>query len=108
MTNAVTWLVFGFLLSVLISSLAILVSLRASTVRQASQIMAFGSMVVMLAVLFGVQELSRPRQLDLVRMLSGDRLIRTELIAALILTTVNVAVIAAAHARFQRARLILD
>lgn len=104
----VSLLVFGLLLATFVCNVAVLVSLRASTVRQASQNLAFGMMGVYLAAIVGFEALSRPYRLAIMLLLAGGNLLRAELVAGALLVTLNLALLGIAKARFQRARLILD
>jgi ABC-2 type transport system permease protein len=99
---------FGLLMAMFVCSLAVLVSLRASTVRQASQNLAFGMMAIYFAGIFGFQALSRPHRALLMQAVAGEHVMRTALVALAVLVTANVTLLGAAKARFKRARLILD
>jgi ABC-2 type transport system permease protein len=99
---------FGLLMASVVCSVSVLVSLRASTVRQASQNLAFGMMALYFGGIFGFQALSRPHRAMVVQMLAGANMMRTGLVALAVLVTLNVMLLAAAKSRFKRARLILD
>jgi len=99
---------FGFLMATLVSTAAVLVSLRASTVRQASQNLAFGMMAVYFAAIFGFQALSRAHRTALMQAATGDHLLRNAGVAMLALVALDALLLGAAKARFKRARLILD
>ena len=99
---------FGFLMATLVCTAAVLVSLRAATVRQASQNLAFGMMAVYFAAIFGFQALSRAHRTALMQAATGDHLLRNAGVAILALVAVDALLLGAAKARFKRARLILD
>ena len=103
-------LVIYLLLCCVVSSAAVLVSLRASTVRQAMQTLTWSFMIVFFAVIFTIARLSVSPQwrATLLRTLAGEHLLRTEIILATILTGLALLLFGAARLRFQRARLILE
>ena len=102
-------LVIGsFLACILLCGAAVLVSVRASTVRQAAQTCAYGSMAIIVGAIFGVQALPASWRITLLQILLGTSSIGSELVAGLIVIALDLAVLAAARQRFQRARLILD
>src|SRR5215510_7859526 len=98
------------LLCCVISCAAVLVSLRASTVRQAMQTLAWSFMIVFFAGIFTIARLSVSPQwrVTLLRTLAGEHTLRTEIIAGTILAGLALLLFGAARLRFQRARLILD
>jgi len=96
------------LLCCVISCAAVLVSLRASTVRQAMQTLAWSFMIVFFAAIFAIARLSPQWKVTLLRALAGEHLLRTEIILAAILAGLAFLLFGAARLRFQRARLILD
>ncbi len=93
-----------------VSCAAVLVSLRASTVRQALQTLTWSFMIVFFAVVFTIARLSVSPQwrVTLLRILAREHLLRTEIIAGTILAGLALFLFGAARLRFQRARLILD
>ena len=100
--------VVGLLTAGLAAGAGVLVSLRAPTVRQAAQTMRFASILLMLVPLFGGRVLPAAWQAGLLVTLvtlGGTNVLLTG-IGVLIL--LDVVLLAAAMARFQRARLILD
>jgi ABC-2 type transport system permease protein len=102
-------MLFVYLLICLtVSCAAVLVSLRAATVRQAIQTLTWSFMIVFFVGIFIVVRLSPEWRAALMRALAGDHLLRTELIAMAILSGLAGLLFAAARLRFQRARLILD
>ncbi len=108
MSRLIPTLVYDFLLAVLFSCIGVFVSLRAPTVRQAMQTMNLGFMVIVWGSFFGLQALPTEWQSVLLDLVSGENLVRSEIIAGVILSVVDAALLLATRARFRRARLILD
>jgi ABC-2 type transport system permease protein len=108
MNRVIAVLVLDFLLAAFVSAAGVLVSLRAATVRQAMQTLNMGFMVMMFGSLFGFQSLPATWRTTLLRRLSGENSSQTFFIAGLILVLLDVALLTSVHARFRRARLILD
>lgn len=107
--NAVAVIVgFGLLSSLLAAAGGVLISLRASSVRQAAQINSLVLLVLVLGAASGAKFLPEVWRLRLALWLTGPTLLRVELIAASVLLAIDVLLVLAAMARFQRARLILD
>jgi ABC-2 type transport system permease protein len=107
--RVVAALVFNFLLSLVVSSAGVLVSLRASTVRQAMQTLSVGFMVVFYGFVLGVPFLLPATwRARLMEWFAGQNLFRTELLAAALLIVMAALLFCAARLRFRRARLILD
>jgi ABC-2 type transport system permease protein len=98
----------GLLMAMIVCSAGVLVSLRASTVRQASQTLAFGMMATYFAAIFGFQALSRPHRLMIVEIMTGGQRMRAGMFVLALLVMVSLTLLAFAKARFKRARLILD
>ena len=98
----------GLLTAGLAASAGVLVSLRASTVRQAQQVMSIATMVLLFVPIFGVQALPAEVKGRLAGTLATMDVTRIVLIAAAVLAVLDAGLLAAAMARFQRARLILD
>jgi ABC-2 type transport system permease protein len=100
------------ILSLLAAGLAagagVLISLRASTVRQAQQTLSFVIMAVLFVPIYGVQALPLEIRKRIVEAFAQAGATQTILSVMLILTLMDIGVLAAAMARFQRARLILD
>lgn len=94
------------LVSLLGASAGVLVSLRASTVRQAQQTLGVASMVLVLGTVYGVQAL--PVDWNAVASGGGDALRTVILIVAGALVVLDGVLIALAAQRFQRSKLILD
>lgn len=100
--------VFGLLTSLLAASGGVLISLRATSVRQAAQINSLALLFLILGVLAVSRSLPASWAAHLATAFAGPNLLRTELMLAAALAVLDAALIAAATARFQRARLILD
>jgi ABC-2 type transport system permease protein len=86
----------------------VLVSLRASTVRQAYQQLSLGSIIVPALLFFGSQALPDEWKVPLTQTLLTASTEQIVVGAAVILLIVDAGLFAVAMARFQRARLILD
>lgn len=98
----------SFLMAMTMCSIAVLVSLRAATVRQAAQNMAFGMMGIYFALIFGFQALSRERRALALEAVAGGHIVRNAVIGLFALALLDALLLGAAKARFKRARLILD
>ncbi len=108
MSRLIPTLVYDFLLAVLLSCIGVFVSLRASTVRQAMQTMNLGFMLIVWGGFFGFQALPTEWHGVLLNVLAGKNLLRSEIIVGIILIVADALLLLASHARFRRARLILD
>lgn len=86
----------------------VLVSLRASTVRQAQQTLSIAIMALLFVPIFGIQALPEAWQDRLAEALMAMDVTRAILTVVAILAVVDTGLIAAAMLRFRRARLILD
>lgn len=86
----------------------VLVSLRAATARQAGQTLSLAIMVLLFVPAFGIQALPEAWKLRLAEIFAGLDITGITILAALILLLLKVGLLAAATARFQRAKLILD
>ena len=86
----------------------VLVSLRSSSVRQAAQTLSLGIMLVLFVPLFGIRALPAATQEALLARLMG--LGMNQILAGVVgvLLLLDLGLLAAAAARFRRARLILD
>jgi ABC-2 type transport system permease protein len=100
--------VFSALLYGLACSAGVLVSLHASSARQAAQTLALSITAVFIGVTFGFRALPDDWRRALAQAISPENQIQTAVIAALVLIAFNVLLFALARLRFQRARLILD
>jgi len=105
---AVAIVALTLLLSLMASSLGVLVSLRARTVRQAQQALSVATMVLVMGSMYGVQAL--PIDWASVVGTAGSGGIPGEavLYACIGLLLLDAGLIVAASSRFQRARLITD
>jgi len=97
--------VFGLLVALVGAATAALVSLRASTVRQAAQMLSVGVMVIIFGLTFGIQALpAQVRQ----QLSSGANSSAAGQALAAALAVIAVILIAWAMALFRRAKLILS
>lgn len=104
-------LALSFLIAALSAGLGVLVSLRAATVRQAQQIfsVAFFLLFIPLFALPMLPEAWRAQAINWLMQNSGRITIGTVvLVVAGVLLLIDIALVMAAMARFQRARLIID
>jgi ABC-2 type transport system permease protein len=102
-------IVFGSLLaSSLMASVGVLVSLHASTVRQAQQTLSMGFLVLIFAGIFGARALPKEWLAWLGREAAAHGEMTLLFAVAGILLLIELAILAVAMARFQRSRLILD
>ncbi|MBN1537285.1 MAG: hypothetical protein JW908_11180 [Anaerolineales bacterium] len=92
----------------LASCAGVLVSLRAATVRQAQQTLSISIMVGFFILIFGLQALPQEWRIMVTAGLSRVSLGFIIAVVCIILLLIDVALLAAAAARFKRARLILD
>jgi len=86
----------------------VLVSLRASTVRQAQQTLNIATMVLWFVPIFGVQALPPEWKAYLAKTLMAADVTKIVLIVGAVLAVLDIGLLAAAMARFQRTQLILD
>jgi len=105
---ALSGLGLSFLAAGLAATAGVLVSLRASTVRQAAQTMSIAIMVLLFVPVFGLQALPAETTARLLTWVEDVGMTGITLAAAGVLLVLDGALLAAAMARFQRARLILD
>lgn len=101
-------LVFSLLGAGLAAGSGILVSLRAPTVRQAQQSLSIVIMLLLFVPVFGIQALPTEWRTRLAQALAVADVSRIFLLVALVLVVLDVGLLVAAMARFQRARLILE
>jgi ABC-2 type transport system permease protein len=92
----------------LAATAGVLVSLRASTVRQAAQTLSIAIMVLLFVPIFGIQALPPETTNRLMRWVEYVGMNGITLTAAGVLAVLDAALLWAGMARFQRARLILD
>jgi len=86
----------------------VLISLHAATVRQAQQTLSIGFMVVILGVIFGSNVLPADWKAWFARMLVEWSLTEIVLIAAAAILVIDLTLLMAGMARFQRSKLVLD
>jgi len=101
-------LILSLLITILMSGIGILVSLRASTVRQAYQKMSIGFLVFWFLPMMALQFLPAEVIGPLITGLSNVRVAQVVIIAALVLLAIDVVLILLALRQFRRDRLILD
>jgi ABC-2 type transport system permease protein len=99
---------FSFLLALLMASIGALVSLRASTVRQATQTLSVSMLVLWVGIFLATRLVPEGARASLIAALETASLPTLAAIAAGVLLVLDVVLIGAAMARFQRAKLILD
>lgn len=100
--------VFSLLSSGLAAGVGVLVSLRAATVRQAQQALSIAVMILLFVPIFGLRQLPEAWTVHLLQTINEIGVVPIIGIVALVLFLLDVALFAAALARFRRARLILD
>lgn len=100
--------VVGLLTSLLAAAGGVLISLRATSVRQAAQINSLALLGLILVIFAAARSLPESWKAQVVLAFTGPNLVRTEAIIAAVLAGIDVALIAAAGARFRRAALIVD
>ena len=105
-------LTFTLLSGGLTATLGVLVSLRAATVRQAYQVMSIAIMAVLFGGVYGIQAIAKvlpPAMAEqTARWLAQANLGQIILLSGAVLVIITAILLAAAMARFQRAKLILD
>jgi ABC-2 type transport system permease protein len=106
--RALATLVLTFLFATLATGIGVLVSLRASTVRQAQQTLTIGWIALVFIGVFAVQLISPATRTRLEHRLSTVQLTTAVLVIVAILIVLDVIILAVNFARFQRSRLILD
>ena len=99
--------VSGLLTSWLAAGVGVLVSLRASSVRQAQQTISIVRMVLVLGPAFGAQALPVELKAYIVQTLLGMDLMMNALVVALVIVLIDACLLVAAMLRFRRPRLIL-
>jgi ABC-2 type transport system permease protein len=104
--------VVGFFGSTLPAVLGVLVSLRAGSVRQAAQTLSLGFMILVFGTVYGgpflFKLLPPETQLSLIRWAETAPVGGIVALAVAVLAGITLVLLAAAMARFQRAKLILD
>jgi ABC-2 type transport system permease protein len=104
---AIGALVFSILVSGLAASIGVLVSLRASSVRQAQQWMSFGMLVLFLPFMF-IQFIPKAWLESFGNALIHANLVQIAVWVAVILLVTQVLLLGIAMRLFQRSKLILD
>jgi len=105
-------LAFTLLSGGLTATLGVFISLRAATVRQAYQVMSIAIMVILFGGIYGIQGIAKELPPSIRDQVAGwfaqANLGQVILLGSVILAAINAVLLAAALARFQRAKLILD
>jgi ABC-2 type transport system permease protein len=100
--------VFGVLAACLVACGGSLVALRAPTVRQAAQNMSIAIVAAILLPVLGIQAIPADSRRELLTTLAGLDWTTIGIGAAVVLICLDLLLLAAAMARFQRTRLVLD
>jgi ABC-2 type transport system permease protein len=98
----------GLLTSCLAASAGVLVSLGAATVRQATQSLSIGIMLLIFVPAFGIPALPKSWKASLLQAAMALTVAQWIAVASAALVTIDAVLLLAAMARFKRARLILD
>jgi ABC-2 type transport system permease protein len=109
--DSVSWLILLLgppLVAGAIATAGVLVSLHAATVRHAQQTLTVGFMIVFLGTIFGASMLPEPWKLWFARILVTWTAVGVVFAAAAVLLAIDLALLLAGMARFQRTRLVLD
>ena len=105
---AVGSLIFSLLLVLLVASLGVLISLRASSVRQVQQIMTVGVLLLVWVPILAVRDLPAAVRQSVAASLSSGEVTLVVLVVGGALVVIDAVLLAVAMARFQRARLSLS
>ena len=100
--------VLSFLTASLATGVGILVSLKASTTKQAQQALSFAIMLIWLVPFFGINFLPATWKSELFNWIKGIDLSIAIVLLALIFLVLDVLFFGLAFLRFQRTKLILD
>jgi ABC-2 type transport system permease protein len=101
--------VLGSLLGgIFMASAGVLVSLRASTVRQAQQTLSMSFLVLIFGAVFGIRALPSAWLIAMSRFITTTGEMTLIFVAAGMVLLIDLVILGAAMARFQRSRLILD
>jgi ABC-2 type transport system permease protein len=101
-------LVLSLLGATLVANAGVLISLRASSVRQAQQTLSIAIMLLLFVPIFGSQALPAAWRRRLAEALLIVDVTQAVLIAVAVLVVLDLGLLIAAMARFKRARLILS
>jgi ABC-2 type transport system permease protein len=101
-------LALSLLVSTLAASLGVLVSLRASSLQQAQQRLSMSSMLLFVLPILALQMLPDDIAARLAEAAAGAGLTTIYIVIGITLLVLDAALIFAAMARFQRAKMILD
>ena len=107
-SRAIAVVVMSLLMAILASGVGVLVSLRASTVRQAQQQLTIGWVAITFALAFGFKGLSPQSRTHLLHWFNSLSLVRLTVGVVVILILLDLFVLVVDAFEFQRARLILD
>jgi ABC-2 type transport system permease protein len=91
-----------------VATAGVLVSLHAATVRQAQQTLVVGFMVVVFAVIFGGNALPAEWKARFAQILVSWSMLGLVLAGIVVVLAIDLVLLFAGMARFQRARLVLD
>lgn len=97
-----------FLGAGLAAGAGVLVSLRASSVRQAQQTMTIAIMLLLFVPIYSVQALPENWKMPIAKLFINANTTQLVFIAITVLVVIDILLFVAAMARFKRARLILD
>lgn len=105
-------IVFGFLATMLIAGIGVLVSLKAKTVRQAGQALSLGILGIVwvpaLVIGYGFRLLPPEAQLVVLNAVERFQPHVVMLVVALLLAALDAGIVALAARRFKRSRLVFD
>jgi ABC-2 type transport system permease protein len=105
--NGLAIFIFSFLVAWLAAGLGVLVSLRASSVRQAQQTLSLAFLVFLIPLLL-LPLLPQNMQINVSNALQAFDFQSAALIAGVVLLVIDLVLLGMANMRFKRARLILD
>jgi ABC-2 type transport system permease protein len=107
-STGVTIVLGSLLTSSMMACAGVLVSLRASTVRQAQQVLSLGFVILVIGGTFALRSLPKEWLAWLGQKTASASELALSLALAGILLLIDLSILAVAMARFQRSRLILD
>jgi ABC-2 type transport system permease protein len=105
--RVISTLAFTFLACLFISCVGVFVSLHTSTVRQATQVLNIGFMVLGFAALYASISLPQEWRTRLTQAFTTDNLMRTEFSAGILVLIIDLVCLAAARLSFRRHKLNL-